>query len=90
VAGVVHGEKMKTSAEVRERKKRWLFQAWGWPACGWDSYLWWSWWWPSLVGGTAERERERKTAETGVEGLVFGRFLTRFSPPSGHAIHPYL
>jgi hypothetical protein len=39
VAGVVHGEKIKTSAKVRERKKRWLFQAWGWPACGWDSYL---------------------------------------------------
>jgi hypothetical protein len=34
VAGVIHGEKMKTSAEVRERKKRWLFQAWGWSACG--------------------------------------------------------
>jgi hypothetical protein len=34
VAGVIHGEKMKTSVEVRKRKKRWLFQAWGWPACG--------------------------------------------------------
>jgi len=41
VAGVVRGEKMKTSAEMRERKKRRLFQAWGCPACGWDSYLWW-------------------------------------------------
>jgi hypothetical protein len=42
VVGVVHEEKMKTSAEVRERKKRWLFQAWECLACGWDSYLWWS------------------------------------------------
>jgi hypothetical protein len=25
VVGVIHGEKRKTSAEVRERKKRWLF-----------------------------------------------------------------
>jgi hypothetical protein len=30
MTGVVHREKRKTSAEVRERKKRWLFQAWGW------------------------------------------------------------
>jgi hypothetical protein len=34
VAGVIHGEKRKTPAEVRERNKRWLFQVWGWPTGG--------------------------------------------------------
>jgi hypothetical protein len=65
VAGVVHGEKGKTLAEVRERNKQWLFQVWGWPTGGWASYMWWSWWWRSwwwlwLVAGMAERERERE------------------------------
>jgi hypothetical protein len=43
-----------------------------------------------VVAGTAGRERERKTAETGAEGLVFGRLLTRFSPFSGHQRSLYL
>jgi hypothetical protein len=37
-----------------------------------------------------EREREIKTAEIGAKGLVFGRFWTRISPPSGYEMHPYL
>ena len=37
-----------------------------------------------------ERERERKTIETGAEGLVFGRFWTCFFPPSCHEMQPYL
>ena len=77
MAGVVHGEKRKTSAEMREMKKRWVFQVWGWPACGWASYLWWSWWWLWLVAGMTGRERERKkTTETGQKGW----FLADFGP----------
>jgi len=60
VARVVHGEKRRTSAVVRKRKKWWLFQVWGWSACGGASYLWWSWWWLWLVAGTAGRERVGK------------------------------
>jgi hypothetical protein len=45
-----------------------------------------------LVGGWngGERERERKTAKTGAEGLVFSRCWTRFSPLSCHEMQPYL
>jgi len=56
----------------------------------WCSWWWRSWWWLWLVSGTAGRERERKTTETGVEGLVFRRLWTRFFPPSGHEMQPYL
>jgi hypothetical protein len=66
VAGVVHGEKRKTSAEMRERKKRWLFQVWGWPACGWASYLCGagggSGWWLERQG---ERGRDKKLHKQG-------------------------
>jgi hypothetical protein len=66
-----------------------------WSVGGFVGFLWWSWWWRSwlwlwLVAGTAGREREKKTAETGAEGLVFGRLWTPFSSCSGHEMHPYL
>jgi len=43
-------------------------------------------WWLERRG---ERGRE-KTVETGAEGLVFDRFWTLFSPPSGHQRSLYL
>jgi hypothetical protein len=44
-----------------------------------------------MVAGVVHGEkRKRKTAEMGVEGLVFGRFWTQFSPASGHEMQPYL
>ena len=53
---------------------------------------WWLWWFPvvELVaekpdGGWNGGEREgKKNCRNGAGGLVFGRLLTRFSPPSGH------
>jgi hypothetical protein len=90
VAGVVHGEKRKTSVEVREMKKWWLFQAWWWSAGGWASYLWWSWWCLWLVAGAGKRERERnKLQKRGVEGLVLADFEPDCFSYSGQ-IHPYL
>jgi len=75
-----------------ERNRRWLLVVGGW-LC----------WLPvvelmmkklvvSLVGGwiDEERERERKTAETGAEGLVFRRLWTPISPPLGHEMQLYL
>ena len=66
-----------------------------WSVGGYVGFLWWSWWWRSwwclwLVAGTAERERERKTAETGAEGLVFRRLWTPISPLLGHEMQPNL
>jgi hypothetical protein len=77
VAGVDHGGRKKDFAEVRERKKWWLFQEWGWSACGWASYLWWSRWWLERWG---ERGRE-KLQKRGQRGWFFADFGPNFLLP---------
>jgi hypothetical protein len=79
---------MGGAAERREKGSRWLSVD--------------GWWLPVVelmverqvmrvvVAEAVERERERKTAETWAEGLVFGQLWTRVSPPSGHQLRLYL
>jgi len=88
VAEVNHRRKKKDVAEVRGRKKRWLFQAWWTPTGGFGD-AWWNWWrkseWEAVGSwrGSSERERrescrrltgKRRKMETR-EWLVFLQFL---------------
>jgi len=103
VAEVDHRRKKKDVAEVRGRKKRWLFQVWWTPTGGFGD-AWWNWWrkseWEAIGSwrGSSERERrescrrltgKRRKMETG-EWLVFCNFWIKFSSCSSHEIHPYL